>query len=568
MLYLDGISLNKIKAELERELLGKKIGKITQETELSVSIFFGRMNLVFSAATALPICYITEDKNLKLEENFNFLLSLKKYLQNSSLEEITQIGLDRILCFKFKKLDFLGTVNFYNMYFEIMGKHSNLILTDENGTILDLMKRFSLEENKARLLFPGAKYELPNMEKKIDPRNLTESEFQNFNGDSKLFLSAVEGVGKLFVDTVKDYGTLKKILNSEIAPTCYLKDNKILLATVISGIEPKEFKVERERLGTQKNNGNLNSEEEVIGKNGLEIVDFESFSQLVNYYIEKNHMTNSQERLFTSISGTIKKRIKKLEKTLKNIDEDTLQKQDYELNKEIGDILAANTYQLKKPVATINLYNFYRDCNMDIELNPTHTVQKNIDSYYKKYGKLKRGLLSNERRVEEVKAEMDYLESTLALAITIQTPANLKNIQEELESQGYLKIPKKGNPKAKKKAKVDNFAIFEEGENYKIIYGRNNTENDFVTFKAGEKDDLWFHAKDIPGSHVILKVNRGYLTDELIEKSARVAVEYSKSDKGHKVTVEYTQRKFVSKPKGARPGSVIYTNHKELSFVK
>ncbi|MGL4733117.1 MAG: NFACT RNA binding domain-containing protein, partial [Fusobacteriaceae bacterium] len=204
----------------------------------------------------------------------------------------------------------------------------------------------------------------------------------------------------------------------------------------------------------------------------------------------------------------------------------------------------------------------------EIELNTAHTIQKNIDSYYKKYNKLKRGLVSNERRIVEVRSEIEYLESTLALATAIQTPENLKNIQTELENQGYLKVVKKGNPKGKKKVRTDNFAVYEEGENYKIIYGRNNSENDFVTFKLGDKDDFWFHAKDIPGSHVILKVNRGYLSDELIEKAARVALIYSKSEIGHRVTVEYTQRKFVSKPKGARPGAVIYTNHREISFIK
>ncbi|MGL5579041.1 MAG: NFACT RNA binding domain-containing protein, partial [Fusobacteriaceae bacterium] len=357
----------------------------------------------------------------------------------------------------------------------------------------------------------------------------------------KEFIATVEGVGKLLVQNAKDYKSFKEILESEIYPCCYLKDNRIVLATLLKGIEPKEFK---------------------------EKIEFQSYSEMVNYYIEKNHMTNSQEKLFHQISNTVKKRMKKLERTLLNIEQDNLQKSDYEINREIGDILAANIYQLKKNMPQVTLYNFYRNSNMEIELNTAHTIQKNIDSYYKKYNKLKRGLVSNERRIVEVRSEIEYLESTLALATAIQTPENLKNIQTELENQGYLKVVKKGNPKGKKKVRTDNFAVYEEGENYKIIYGRNNSENDFVTFKLGDKDDFWFHAKDIPGSHVILKVNRGYLSDELIEKAARVALIYSKSEIGHRVTVEYTQRKFVSKPKGARPGAVIYTNHREISFIK
>lgn len=540
MFYLDGISLNKIKDELSSALAQKKIGKITQETELSVSLFFGRSNLVISCANSLPICYLTEDKNLKLEDNFNFVLSLRKFLLNSSLEEVTQIGYDRILCFKFKKLNFLGEVNFYNLYFEIMGRYSNLILTDENGKILDLMKRFSIEENRLRLLFPGADYVRPVLDKKLLPTEIREEDFDILFQDRSDLINRVEGVGKQLANSLKSYEDLKNILTSPLAAKCYLKNGKIVLATVLDIVISKDFD---------------------------EIKEFSTFSEMVNYFLERNFINSSQEKLFNEINSVVKKRVKRLEKALQNIALDNESKKDYELNKEIGDILAANIYSIKKVPASVTLYNFYRDYEIEIQLNPAHTIQKNIDNYYKKFNKLKRGLISNEKRVVEVQEEIDYLNSILAHATTTQTAENLKNIHGELGSQGYIKSNRKPS-KGKKQQKQNNFEVAEENENYKIIFGRNNLENDFVTFKLGEKDDLWFHAKDIPGSHVILKFNREALNDELIEKAARVAINYSKSNPGDKVNVEYTLKKFVLKPKGARPGFVIYTNQKEITLIK
>ncbi|MGL6168230.1 MAG: NFACT family protein, partial [Fusobacteriaceae bacterium] len=179
MFYLDGVSLNKVKKEFEQELLGKKVGKISQETEYSVTLGFGKSVLVFSCASSFPITYISQEKSQKLDIHFNFLLSLRKYFSNGSLIKIEQLGYDRILIFHFKKMNELGEMRTYKLYFEMMGKHSNLFITDEENKILDLMKRFSIEENRLRTLISGANYEQPITSEKKKLEELKESEFMN-----------------------------------------------------------------------------------------------------------------------------------------------------------------------------------------------------------------------------------------------------------------------------------------------------------------------------------------------------------------------------------------------------
>lgn len=166
MFYIDGISLNKIKDELKENLLGKKINKITKNTEVSLSIYFGKTELIFSCNPSFPICYIADSKESVLENTAGLAANMKKHLLNAMLTDIQQLRFDRILCFKFAKINELGEIKNYSICFEIMGKYSNFIFADENDKIIDLLKRFSLEENRLRALFPGLKYEQPIIEEK------------------------------------------------------------------------------------------------------------------------------------------------------------------------------------------------------------------------------------------------------------------------------------------------------------------------------------------------------------------------------------------------------------------
>lgn len=538
MFYIDGISLNKIKSELKKELYGKKINKITKNTETSLSIFFGKTELVFSCNPSFPICYIATSKEGVLENSTGLAANMRKHLLNAMLTDVEQLGFDRILLFKFSKINELGEVKNYSIFFEIMGKYSNFIFTDENNRIIDLLKRFSLEENRLRALFPGLQYEQPIIDEKLSPLEVTKEEFEKF-AEEKSLLKNIEGIGKLTLNSAVTYEEFKNILEEPVSPKIYLFNKRIVLGTVLN-IIPQ-------------------------GKKYDEVMEFETFREAVNYYISSENLSSSFDTLKTQLLDNVNKRIKKNSKILSLIEIEAEEKKDFAKYKELGDILAASIYSVKRGMASLTAYDFYNNKEVVIELEPQLTPQENLEKLYKKYNKLKRGVEANKRRYLEISAELEYLNSIKLFIDNSPSTDNLKLIQEELISQGYLKTQqKKGNNK-KKQIKEVGYGVL-EFDGYKIFYGRNNIENDNLTFKVAEKNDIWMHSKNIPGSHIIIKTD--VITDEILLKGAEVAAFFSKSFVGDKVSVDYTQKRYINKPKGGKPGFVTYVNEKNILVTK
>lgn len=536
MFYIDGISVNKIKDELKRDLLGKKINKITKNTETSLSIFFGKLELVFSCNPTFPICYISTSKEGVLENSTGLAANMRKHLLNAMLTDVEQLGFDRILVFKFSRINELGEIKNYSIIFEIMGKYSNFILVDDENNIIDLLKRFSLEENRLRAMFPGLKYEQPVIDEKKSPLEIKENEFNQFL-EEKSILKNIEGVGKLTVSNIKNYAEFKNILDSSIAPKIYLNNKRIVLGTVLN-IVPKE----------KYDN----------------VLEFDSFKEAINYYISTENLSSSFETLKTRLLDNINKKIKKNNKILAILKAEVEEKKDFEKYKEFGDILASVIYSIKRGMTSVKAYDFYNNKEIEIALEPQLSPQENLEKTYKKYNKLKRGMEANKRRNFEINEELDYLNSVRLFIDSSTDTNNLKLIQEELIAQGYLKLQqKKGN--RKKVNKEIGYGVI-EFENYRILYGRNNIENDNLTFKVAEKNDIWLHSKNIPGSHVIIKAS--IVTDEMILKGAEVASFFSKSNVGDKISVDYTQKRYINKPKGGKPGFVTYINEKNIVVAK
>ncbi|MGL5703046.1 MAG: NFACT family protein, partial [Cetobacterium sp.] len=356
MLYLDGISLNKIKDELEASLKGKSVNKIVQTSSLAVTINFGKLRFVLSCFPALSLCYLsnTKEDNL-LEENSSFSLNLKKHIVGATLLSIKQIDFDRILVFTFSKLNELGEIKIYNLYFEMMGKHSNLILTDKDNKVLDSIKRFSIEENPSRVLFPGIEYSTPSLEKKMNPSTITK-EFFDSERESKTLLRNVEGLGKSLANSLDSFENLKEILNDKISPKIFFNEHdEIILATVLN-IEPKEY-------STVKN--------------------YDSFNDLINFYLENKNLSNTFKILKDKLTACVKKEIKKSEKIIISIKKDLEDKKDFDRYRELGDILAASLYSLKKGMKEVELYDFYNDTMCTIPLDPLVSPQINLEKIYK-----------------------------------------------------------------------------------------------------------------------------------------------------------------------------------------
>lgn len=537
MFYIDGVSLSKIKDELKDELTGKKINKITKNTENSLSLFFGRTELIFSCNPDFPICYITNSKEGVLENNSRLVANMKKHLLNAVTTDIEQLGYDRILIFKFSKINELGEVKNYKIYFEIMGKYSNFIFTDGDNKIIDVLKRFSLEENRLRAIFPGLMYEQPIIDKKISPLDVTRELFSEYMTNNS-FLQNVEGIGKLFVQNIKTYKEYENILKDQIKPCIYYKGKRILLATVLN-IEPTS--------------------------SYTNVVNFNNFRELVNYYIENENLSASFDTLKNILDAGIQKKIKKNEKIIKVLEKEKVEKSDYSKYQQYGDIVAASMYSIKKGMSFLVTYDFYNDCMVKIQLDPQLTPQQNLENIYKKYNKLKRGMEANSRRYLEISEELEYLNGIKHFIDNSEDLENLKGIYEELLSQGYLTKKRDKKQKSKKKVKEIGYGIIEK-DNYTILYGRNNIENDNLTFKIADKNDLWLHSKNIPGSHVVIKASE--ITDDIIKEGALVAALYSKANVGDKVSVDYTLKRYINKPKGAKPGFVTYVNEKNITVIK
>ena len=537
MFYIDGISLNKIKDELKENLLGKKINKITKNTEVSLSIYFGKTELIFSCNPSFPICYIADSKESVLENTAGLAANMKKHLLNAMLTDIQQLRFDRILCFKFAKINELGEIKNYSIYFEIMGKYSNFIFADENDKIIDLLKRFSLEENRLRALFPGLKYEQPIIEEKISPLNITEDEFNKFKNENSL-LKNIEGLGKLTVQNITDFNSFTQLLNAQSQPKIFLNKGRIVLGSVLN-ILPK-------------------------GKEYDDVLSFKSFREAINFYINSENLSSSFDTLKTQLLDNINKKVKKNMRILSLLEDEALEKQDFIKYKEQGDILAASIYTLKRGMTSLTTYDFYNNKEISIPLDPQITPQENLEKLYKKYNKLKRGMEANKRRFIEINEELNYLNSIKLFIDNSSNTDNLKLIQEELISQGYIKLQqKKGN--RKKQIKEIGYGVLEFG-GFKILYGRNNIENDNLTFKVASKEDIWLHSKNIPGSHVIIKANE--ITEEMLLKGAEVAAYFSKSSTGDKISVDYTKKRYINKPKGSKPGFVTYENEKNILIEK
>ncbi|WP_321328813.1 NFACT family protein [uncultured Ilyobacter sp.] len=535
MLYLDGISINKLKDELSEVLTGRKITKVFQYSRLSTSIFFGKLNMFFSCNASLPVCYLKDNKENAPETPMSFSLNLRKYLLNSIITEVSQLGYDRILVFKFRKLNELGEYKEYMLYFEIMGKHSNLILTAKDGEILDLMKKFSLEENKLRVLLPGAKYSQPVTEKKISPADIPQEKLEEMIGRPKEMVKSIEGLGMVAAKAIETTSDFFEVLNNKGTPTVYYKNRKINLASVF-----------------QVKNADFDRKEE-----------FETINKMINFYIEATKSSESYNNLYSSLLNVVEKEIKKNKRTLKILEKEMDKNRKHEKSKEIGDILAANLYSIKRGQKEAVLFDFYNNCETTISLDPNFSPKENLDRYYKKYNKLKRGFEFNLKRYQEVKNEIDYLQGVKSFLEESSTMENLNTIKDELVAGKYIKAVK---TLKKKKTAPLNYGII-EFEEYQILYGRNNLENDNLSFKIADRNDMWLHSKEVPGSHVIIRWN-GEFTEEVIFKGAEVAAFYSKTLPGEKVLIDYTLKKYLNKPKGGKPGFVTYNNQESILVVK
>ena len=544
MLYLDGIGISFLVKEIKEKILRYKLTKIFQYDRVSFSLFFGKNNLLFQVKDNSTIFYLKDEKDPNTDFQSKFLLSLKKHLQNSILINIRQEGFDRIVYFDFEKLNQFGDVEKYTLIIEIMGKASNIFLTCKDKILSALF--FTSIDVGNRVIMTGAKYTLPFEEKKISPIYL---EKENFPFETETFLEKIEGAGRAFaLQCSQDYNIFKRYLSS-YRPVMYEILNRGKIQKVLTYNEFSEF--------SQKENANL--ENNLENKNNRKY--FETLNEGLNAYFKTTITSNVISEKKKSLLKYVDSQIKKFKKIEKNIKVDLKKNENFENYKNIGDILAANMHQIKYGMKKVIVFDFYNNQEITINLDPLLSPNDNLNFYYNKYNKGKRTISALNLRFCDIQNEIKYFEEIKMFIEKENDFIGIEEIENELNlSDNGNKIKNKIKLNKTKKRELLSF----DYKGFQIFVGRNNKENEEISFSKGQPNDIWMHIKDIPGSHVLILRNNQELPEDVLIYAANLACEYSKAKKGDKVTVDYCERKFIKKIKNSKPGNVTYTNFHSL----
>lgn len=568
----DGVTIACIVKECREKLVGARIYKIAQpeKDELILTCKVGggskeQYRLLLSADASLPLCYFTQENKPSPMTAPNFCMLLRKHIQNARIVNVSQPGLERVIQFDMEHLDEMGDLCQKSLMVEIMGKHSNIIFVDSNQKIIDSIKHISGAVSSVREVLPGREYFVPQTTEKADPITISREEF---------YQKITEKALPLFKAIYGNLTGFSPVIAQEI---CQLAGLDADLPAQILSLEQKEqlwrgFSVVRNHVIE----GNFspviyytNGEPKEYAAfplkcyQGMEETSFETMSELLySYYHTKNMVTRIRQKsvdLRKIVTTALERNVKKYDLQCRQL-KDTEKREQFRV---YGELLQAYGYNIEPGLKKVALPNFYdEDKEIIIPLDETKTALENAKKYFDKYGKQKRTFEALSTLLQETKEEIDHLESVLNALEIARKEEDLLEIKEELTLSGYIR--RKGGTKKEKITSKPFHYISSDG--FHIYVGKNNLQNDKLTFKFAEGNDWWFHAKKIPGSHVVLKSEGKEVPDRAFEEAGALAAYYSKAAKQDKVEIDYVQKKQVKKPAGSKPGFVVYyTNYSLLA---
>ncbi|RRD32557.1 fibronectin/fibrinogen-binding protein [Streptococcus minor] len=532
----DGFFLHYMAKELQEQLLGGRIQKINQpfEQELVLNIRSNRQSqkLLISVHSVFGRIQLTQTEFINPKTPNTFTMILRKYLQGAIIESIEQLENDRILEIAVSNKDEIGDQIQVTLIVEIMGKHSNLILVDKaENKIIEAIKHVGFSQNSYRTILPGSAYIYPP---KTDARNPFTI------GDEKLFeiLSTEDLAPKNLQRLFQGLG----------------RDTATELATQLSNDKLKHFR----EFFQQKTKATLTEKSyaPVVFRDSQQ--RFESLSELLDYYYqdkaERDRVAQQANELIKRVTSELEKNRKKLLKQK----EELLATENAEEFRQKGELLTTYLHQVPNDQPAVTLDNYYTSQPITISLDVSLTPSQNAQRYFKKYQKLKEAVKHLTNLIEETKASIAYLESVDTL-LNQASLTEIDELREELIETGYLK--RRQREKIAKRQKPERY-LASDGKTI-ILVGKNNLQNDELSFKIAKKGELWFHAKDIPGSHVIITDNLEP-TDEVKTDAAELAAYFSKARHSNLVQVDMIEAKKLHKPTGGKPGFVTYRGQKTL----
>lgn len=562
----DGSTIHELAYELNNELSGCKINKIAQpeNEELLLTIKGnGKTNrLLISSNASLPLIYLTNTKKESPLSAPNFCMVLRKYLNNGTIKSISQIDFERVIKIEIEHLNELKDLSTKYLYIEIMGKHSNIIFTNSENVIIDSIKHISYAISSVREVLPGKEYFIPKQENKISPLSVTKSEFMEILSKpttvSKAIYKSFTGISPFIAIGIADNANIDAdystdALSSEMKDSLYVRFEEYI----------SDISCNRYNPNIILENGIPKDYAPVILKSFDNIVEFDNMSSLLeSYYSERNRITNIRQRssdIRKIVQIHIERAAKKLDIQKKQLD-DTNNMDKFKL---YGELLMTYGQNLPSGEKEITVNNYYTNEDVTIRLDKDLTGIENAKKFYNKYNKYKRTKDALIPQIEQTEASLEHLKAIDASIMLCENEADLKGVKDELIQYGYIKKSGKGKKK-QAKSKPLHF-VTEDG--YHIYVGKNNLQNDELTFNFAKGNDWWFHSKKIHGSHVIVKVkDNEELPDHIFEIAANVAAYYSSARESNKVEIDYVQKKEVKKPSGAVPGYVIYyTNYSMIA---
>ena len=573
----DGIAVACMRQELENALVGGYIAKVAQpendELLLTVKNNGGQHRLLLSASASLPLVYLTDVNRPSPMQTPNFCMLLRKHIGGGKILAIRQPGLERVLDLTIEHRDEMGDLQQLHLILELMGKHSNLILTDHNHRILDAIKHVSFNMSSVREVLPGRDWFIPETQNKTDPLSVQEEEFytavctrpepaakalsSSFIGFS--YVMGEELCSRAGLDGGQPANTLSpeqvRRLWEAFASLCGdIREGRFRPCIYYRGKEPLDFSAvplsiyETEGIDASPADG---------------LPEVSAISAVIRqYYSEKERVTRIRQksadlrRVVNSALERCSRTLSLQEKQLK----DTEKRDRYRI---YGELLNTYGYSLEPGAKEMEAINYYTDEPVTVPLDPQLSASENAKKYFDRYAKLKRTAEALQDRLEESRRDVEQLRSIAESLEIARGEEDLAQIRQELADYGYIHSRPASGKKKKQAAARPLHYVSSDG--YDIYVGKNNYQNDEVSFRIAAGNDWWFHANDIPGSHVIVR-GGPELPDATFEEAGRLAAYYSSARTASKVEIDYTQRKNLHRPAGGRPGFVVYyTNYSMMA---
>ncbi|WHF28518.1 NFACT RNA binding domain-containing protein [Bacillus altitudinis] len=552
----DGIFTYGMTNELQETLTGGRISKIHQpyKHELIFQIRSKGKNhkLLLSAHPSYARVQLTEHHDDNPSEPPMFCMLLRKHLEGGFIERFEQIGLDRVIVLHVRSRNEIGDEQTRKLYIEIMGRHSNLILVeDETEQIIDGLKHLSPSVNSYRTVLPGHQYLLPPAQQKLNPFDVTKEDilkhlrFQEGKIANQI-VDTFSGVSPLFA---KEAVHRAGLANQETIPSTLLEMFQLIQAhSFTPQLTRKDGKEYFYLLELQHVHGDMKT--------------FDSLSELLDrFYFGKaerdrvKQQAADLERFVVNEKKKNENKLKKLKRTL----EESQNAHKYQL---YGELLTANIYAIKKGDKEATVINYYDEegGEITIPLKTNKTPSENAQAYFTKYQKAKNAVEAVNEQIERTHEEIVYFDE-LIQQLSSASPKDLEEIREELVEGKYLRPKQKRNAKKKKPSAIQ-LEAYESSQGVPILVGKNNKQNEYLTTKAAARDDIWLHTKDIPGSHVVIRHKAP--DEQTLLEAAQIAAYFSKAKESSSVPVDYTKIRHVKKPNGAKPGFVTYDQQQTL----